>query len=127
MRLLKLIIFISLITVVALAYVHQQVELVKLSYSIDCKEKKMKDILDRREGLGYNIDNLESPGRLEQVLTSRSIDVSFPRKSYVMKLAKNMTAGHAVERIRSAGIERFNIFGFLDFLSPKAEAQTKEK
>ena len=59
---------IGFITLVALVYVHQQIELIKLSYAIECKEKKLKEILDHNEGLGYNIENLEDPARLEQIL-----------------------------------------------------------
>ena len=55
MRLFKSIIPISFVTALALLYVHQQVELVKLSYAIEYKEKKVKDMLDRKGGLGYNI------------------------------------------------------------------------
>ena len=70
MKLFKCIISIGIITLAALAYVHQQVESVKLSYEIDCKEKVLKTIIDRREILRYNISNLESPSRLEKVLSS---------------------------------------------------------
>ena len=68
MRPFKSLIMISFLTLVALIYVHQQVELLKLSYAIDYKEKKLKDILDRKEVLGYNISNLEDPSRLEGIL-----------------------------------------------------------
>ena len=120
--------FIAFAMIAALVYVHQQVELVKLSYVIDCKEKKLKDILDRREGLGYNIDNLESPLRLEQVLLSRKIDVAFPRKGNVVTVAKLASGARQEERLRAAGVEKkINLLGFLDFINPRAEAQARER
>ncbi len=128
MRILRTIMFIAFAMIAALVYVHQQVELVKLSYVIDCKEKKLKDILDRREGLGYNIDNLESPLRLEQVLLSRKIDVAFPRKGNVVTVAKLASGARQEERLRAAGVEKkINLLGFLDFINPRAEAQARER
>ncbi len=127
MRLFRSIASITVLTLVALVYVHQQVELVKLSYSIETKEKKLKDMLDHKERLDYNINNLEDPSRLEKILMSKNIDVGFPGKYNVVKVAK-LTTRSAEDRLRSSGIDKkFNLFGIADFLSPRAEAQAKER
>ena len=127
MRLFRSIASIAVLTLVALVYVHQQVELVKLSYSIEAKEKKLKDMLDHKERLDYNINNLEDPSRLEKILMSKNIDVAFPGKYNVVKVAK-LTDRSAEDRLRSSGIDKkFNVFGIADFLSPRAEAQAKER
>ncbi|MFH0763774.1 MAG: hypothetical protein V1927_02065 [Candidatus Omnitrophota bacterium] len=128
MKLLKSLTLISVVTMVALIYVHQQVELVKLSYSIEHKEKKVKDMLDRRERLGYNINNLEAPYRLEQALLSGNVDIAFPMRANVVKIAGLRHNPRNDERIRSSGLERkFNLFGIIEFLSPRAEAQARER
>lgn len=128
MRFFRTLIFVALAAVTALVYVHQQVELVKLSYAIECKEKLLKDILDQRESLGYNIDNLESPFRLEQVLISKNIDVSFPKQGHIVSVAKLASRIRYEERMRSSFDEKkFNLFGFMDFFMPRAEAQAREK
>ena len=127
MKLFRSIASIAVLTLVALVYVHQQVELVKLSYSIDAKEKKLKDMLDHKERLDYNINNLEDPSRLEKILMSKNIDVAFPGKYNVVKVAK-LTDRSTEDRLRSSGIDKkFNVLGIADFLSPRAEAQTKER
>ena len=127
MRLFRSIASIAVVTIAALVYVHQQVELVKLSYSIESKEKKLKDMLDHKERLDYNINNLEDPARLEKILMSKNIDVAFPGKYNVVKVAK-LTDRSAEDRLRSSGIDKkFNVFGIADFLSPRAEAQAKER
>jgi len=127
MRVFRTVAFIAFVTLVSLVYVHQQVELVKLSYVIGCKEKKLKDMLDHNEGLGYNIENLEDPSRLEEVLLSKNIDIAFPRPNNVVRAAKADTKGFA-EILRPIGIDRpFNIFGILEIFSPRAEAQTKDR
>ena len=100
MRLFRSIASIAVVTIAALVYVHQQVELVKLSYSIESKEKKLKDMLDHKERLDYNINNLEDPARLEKILMSKNIDVVFPGKYNVVKVVK-VTTGSAEDRLRS--------------------------
>jgi hypothetical protein len=113
-------------TVASLIYVHQQVELVKLSYSIEKKEKKLNEMLDRNDQLSYNIKNLESPSRLERVLVSKNINVTFPKRGHVLNMAKPVIVYRAQD-IRQVGLKRkVNIFGFLDFFTSRAEAQAKE-
>ena len=127
MRLFRSIASIAVLTLVARVYVHQQVELVKLSYSIETKEKKLKDMLDHKERLDYNINNLEDPSRLEKILMSKNINVAFPGKYNVVKVAKAADRS-AEDRLRSSSIDKkFNVFGIADFLSPRAEAQAKER
>ena len=126
MRLFKSIASIMAVTLVALVYVHQQVELVKLSYSIETKEKNLKVLLDHKDRLDYTINNLEAPSRLEKILISKNIDVAFPGRYNVVKVAK-AAPGSSEERLRASGIDRkFNMFGIVDFLSPRAEAQVRE-
>jgi len=118
----------AVLTIAALVYVHQQIELVKLSYEIDCREKVYKEALDRRDILRYNISNLESPSRLENVLISKKVTVSYPKSGQVVILSKaaSLTAGLPVLGI-SALEERTPIFRFFDFLTGRAEAHAREK
>jgi len=126
MRFAKSLIPVIIFTVASLAYVHQQVELVKMSYHIEKKEKALNEILDRNDQLSYNIQNLESPARLERILVSKNINITFPRKGHVLKMAKPVIVYRAQD-IRQVGLERkVNIFGFLDFFVSRAEAQAKE-
>ncbi len=127
MRLFKYIIFLGIVTLTALVYVHQQVELVKLSYEIDCKEKKLKEMLDRKGILRYNISNLESPSRLEKVLLERKVSVSYPKKGHVIRLARNPS--YVPNRsLRVSGLEeRAGIFKLFDFLGGRPEVHAREK
>ena len=129
MRLLRSILPIAIFTVASLMYVHQQVELVKLSYHIEKKEKKLSEVLDQREQLSYNIKNLEAPSRLESALLAKNIDITFPKKGNVIKMARPYVLNQkGFSELRSIGLEkRFNMFGFLEFLTPKAEAHQAEE
>ena len=127
MRLFKYIILLGIVTLTALVYVHQQVELVKLSYEIDCKEKKLKETLDRKGILRYNISNLESPSRLEKVLLARKISVSYPKKGQVIRLARS-SSYVPNGSLRISGLEeRAGIFKLFDFLGGRPDAQAREK
>jgi len=128
MRLLKFIFSTIIVTSIALLYVHQQVELVKVSYDISSKEVRLERMLDRKESLGYNVKTLESPSRLEQVLLAKKIDVAFPKRGHVV-MAVNPVALPAIrESLRSASLERPNIFfGILEFLGLAKEVQAKER
>jgi len=127
-RLFRHIILLGIVTLTALVYVHQQVELVKLSYGIDCKEKKLKEMLDRKGILRYNISNLESPSRLEKVLLARRVSVSYPKKGQVIKLARRSPSYAPSGPLRVSGLEeRAGIFKLFDFLGVGSDAHAREK
>jgi hypothetical protein len=128
MRLFRHITLLGIVTIAALIYVHQQVELVKLSYTIDCKEKKLKEMLDRKGVLRYNISNLESPSRLEKVLLARKVSVSYPKKGQVIRLARNSSYVPNGQLLKVSGLEeRAGIFKLFDFLGGRPDAQAREK
>jgi len=128
MRVLRTAASIAFITAMALIYVHQQVELVKVSYGIECRERKLKDMLDRQEALGYTINNLQDPSRMEKVLLSRNIDVAFPKRANVVTAGGLNSHMEAEDRLRSASVEKkVNLLGFFDFLSQSKEAQARER
>jgi len=118
----------GVITFTALVYVHQQVELVKLSYEIDCKEKKLKEMLDRKGILKYNISNLESPSRLEMALLEKKVSVSYPKRARVIKLARNPSYAENGKFLRVSGLEeRAGMFKLFDFLGGRIASSVREK
>lgn len=113
---------------IALVYVHQQIELVKLSYVIDYKERKLEYILDHKDNLEYNINDLEAPSRLEKSLVSRKIDVFFPKKGQIVKVVKIAPANIRKASLGTVGIERkVNRFGIFEFFGLSREAQAEER
>ena len=122
MRAFRVTMMVATVTIMALLYVHQQVELVKLSYVIECKEKTLKDILDRNEGLGYNIDNLEAPNRLEEALLAKRVEVAFPKRGHVVQLASSKYTGNR-RAYKLKVPKKPDIFAMLDSFISKAEAQ----
>lgn len=128
MRMFRYAVSIVVLTVACLVYVHQQVELVKLGYEIDCKDKKVKEMLDRRDILRYNISNLESPSRLESALSSRKVMVSYPKKGQVIILSKAPLYPRALPILGVSNLEQKTpIFKFIDFIAGRAQAQARAK
>jgi hypothetical protein len=128
MRLLRYIISVAILTTAAIMYVHEQIELVKLGYEIDCKDRKIKEMLDQRDILMYNISNLESPSRLESALMSKKVAVSYPKRAHVILLSKTPVYTGSLPVLNVSGLdERMPIFRFFDFLVGRAEAHAREK
>lgn len=125
MKVIRKVVSIGLVTLLALAYVHQHVELVKMSYVIQYNEKRVAKLIDRNERLGYNIANLEDPSRLEEILRGQKIDIAMPRKGQIVNVSQ--ISGEA-ESSHSNEAIGWKIPGrFLEFLGLRAEAQAKEK
>ena len=128
MKLFRYIVSVTVLTAAALLYVHQQIEMVKLGYEIDCKEKTAKEMLDRRDILRYNISSLESPSRLENTLLSKKVAVSYPKRGQVIVLSKAPSYYRSLPILGISGLEdRTPIFRFFDFLTGRAEAHAREK
>jgi hypothetical protein len=128
MKIFKPLALLIFVTILSLVYVHQQIELVKLSYAMNIKEKRFKDMLDYKDTIGYNIKNLESPSRLQSILVAKNIDITFPKVSQIVPARERALRFAQVRRVRSVGTERrFDLFGIFDFFSPRAEAQANER
>ena len=128
MRIFRYIISTTILTTAALVCVHQQIELVKLGYEIDCKDKAVKELLDCRDILRYNISNLESPSRLENALLSKKVAVSFPKRGQIIMLSKAASYSKALPIFSISGLEeRMPVLRFFDLLTGRAEAQPREK
>lgn len=129
MRLFRHIALIGVLTLSALVYVHQQIELVKLSYEIDCREKKLKEMIDRKDILRYNISNLESPSRLENALSAKKVSVAYPKKGQIIMLSKTPSYVKTEKILGASGAleERAGIFKLFDFIGGRAEAHAREK
>ena len=81
-------IFAALITVLALGYVYQQVELLRINYSINCNKDNLAVLLDQHSALRYNVNHLQSPLYLEQRLSAREVSVEVPSRWYTIGLAE---------------------------------------
>lgn len=78
-----------LITTVALGYVYQQVELLRLNYSLNYNRGNLLVLLDRNSTLMYNVNTMQSPLYLEQKLNgARQESWEIPSRWYAISLAE---------------------------------------
>lgn len=89
MGLLKFLLIVILVTTVALGYVHQQVELLRINYAINYNKGDLLVLLDQNSTLMYNVNNLQSPLYLEKRLISREeVGWEVPSRWHTIGLAE---------------------------------------
>lgn len=75
------------ITGVSLLYVHQQVMLLKMSYSIQSNEKEFTTLLDRNRSLMYTITRMKSPVYLGEKFLATQKDFRVAERWQVIEAA----------------------------------------
>ena len=89
MNLPKFLLIAALITTVALGYVHQKVELLRINYAINQNQDNLLVLLDQNSTLMYNVNHLQSPLYLEQQLIGqKETNWEIPSRWYVVGLAE---------------------------------------
>ena len=86
MKIKNVIIYAVIATTICIAYVNQQVEIVKLSYKLREKEKKIALVIDRHRILLYNNTSLKAPQYLTGMLKMNSVDLKLPDTTAVTKV-----------------------------------------
>lgn len=76
-RFFKAITGIMLCAIFALFYVHQKVEVFKISFLINKHHQQISFLLDQHRSLVYNLSKLKSPKRVEDTLYVNEINLSY--------------------------------------------------
>ena len=121
MKLHRFFSFLLIITVISLLYVQMQVEIVKLAYEGRAKESRLKDLLDDRSLLVYNINNLESANNLGQKFLCSQDDLQFADRSQIASL--KLPAKGNVTLAQSSSNTNF----FINLFSLRSQAEATEK
>jgi hypothetical protein len=88
MNLGKFLMVTSIIVLIALGYIYQQVELVKVSYQINRHEQVLVQLIDQNKILRYNVSYLKAAPHLEKRLMARQVKLSMPQTQAVVHLAE---------------------------------------
>jgi hypothetical protein len=91
MKLPKFLLVAILVTSVALGYVHQQVELLRINYAINHNEDDLAVLLDQNSTLRYNVSSLQSPLYLEEALSAQEVNLEIPSGWYTIASAQAHT------------------------------------
>ena len=120
MRLRKFVFTGIIITILAVFYVHQRVEIVKAGYGLQKNRKYLSYLVDQNSKLMYNLTKLESPRSLLTSLNGEEIEFASHRirqgDSYLLTLADSHNSD------ASEGM----IGRFLDLFTSSAEARSRE-
>jgi hypothetical protein len=124
MKLNRFFIILLLVTVICLLYVQMQVEIVKLAYEGRAKESRLKELLDTKSLLVYNINNLESVNNLGQKFLCSQKDLQFADRTQIasLKLTSSPSINLAKSKKKNTGLLA-NLFN----LKSQAEATEKIK
>jgi hypothetical protein len=78
MQLKNIVVYAVIITGFCLGYVQQQVTVIKLSYILRDKEKKVSELIDRNKILSYNNMSLMAPEYLSGMLKYYEMNMGLP-------------------------------------------------
>ncbi len=87
---------VALVTGASLFYVSQEVEAVKVGYTIRKQEQTKVQYLDRARALKYNIARLKAPNNLERRLTAQRIVLQSPKSWQTLVIAPKSGAGPGI-------------------------------
>ena len=76
-----------LVTAAALFYVSQEIEAVKIGYTIRKQEETKTQYIDRARALKYNIARLKAPNNLERRLMAQRIVLQSPKSWQTLVIA----------------------------------------
>jgi hypothetical protein len=104
----------GLVTLIALLYVKQQLEVVTISYDITSCEQQLGKLLDQHKSLKYNVLALKSIEDLENKLRTHNVVLAFTQPEQVIRVAALAPPQYPKREISFAQIPRgiSNIFSF---------------
>ncbi|MCK4994220.1 MAG: hypothetical protein KAS13_04140 [Candidatus Omnitrophica bacterium] len=118
MRLKNILVLAIISTCVCLGYVKQQIEVVKLSYSLRDKEKRLSDLIDHNRVLLYNNTSLKAPQYLAGMIEQNELKLCFTDAASVAKVR--------VKRGQPTQLAKSTVSSWktrlLDVFVPKAQA-----
>jgi len=114
---------VMLCSILALFYVHQEIEITKTSFLVNEHRHQVSFLLDQYRSLVYNLSRLESPGRIENALSLDEIALHMPRFMGIKGF--NAVEPAFDQEPAEPGSKSFLAFLF-DRFSTKAEAKDSE-
>ena len=117
----KVLIIIFIVSIFALSYVHQEIEILKTSFAIDKHRHQLSLLLDQHRSLVYNLSRLESPKRIEDTLSRCEITLCMPKIENIRR-AERVSLVYANEEKEENDKMSF-LASILDRFTAKAEAK----
>ena len=81
----KTILGVSLTVVFLLLYVHEQVALLQVSYTLEDKSEKLVRLSEEYRNLKFELDQLKAPRLLEEKIKEMQLNLTLPNEVRVLK------------------------------------------
>jgi len=117
----KGVVFIFVVTFIALAYVNQQVLVYQMGLKVKENHQIYSKLVDHNRILVYNVLNLKSPASLETRLLASKVELNIPRKWQVVKLEKSPA------KLVTKDVKKSGLFANLFINAREAEASPNER
>ncbi len=108
------------VTFFAVGYVHQQIEIVKVGYSLQKDRAYLSSLVDQNSKLMYNLSRLESPKNLLKSLGDKEIRFATRR---IDREGSYQIAQVDIDRVE---VKESIVGKFMDLFSPNAEARQRK-
>ncbi len=111
---------VGMVTAAALFYVSQEVEAVKVGYTIRKQEETKTQYLDRARALKYNIARLKAPNNMERRLSAQRIVLQSPKSWQTLVITSKPAAQPGLAQ---SLMQRSPLFNRLMVGTARAEAK----
>ena len=115
----KSIIFIFILTIIALVYVNQQALIYQMGLRLKENSEIYSKLVDRNRILVYNVLNLKSPVSLETKLLAKRVELGMPQKWQVVKIDDSAV------KFANKDVKKRGLFANLFVMGREAEASPK--
>ena len=101
MKSFRIIFLIALITFISLGYVHSEIEIIKLGYTVKSNHVKLTKLIDQNRILMYNVSSLKSPSYLEKALIAYNKSVELCKETGGTEGFPYQDAIAAIQRLKT--------------------------
>ncbi len=117
----------SFMTIMALIYIHMQMQIFDLAYQGSDKEKHMHELRDRNGLLTHQVLTLKSANHLGNQLLEKDGNLQFMANDHVLTLKGPAVLISQVSPLSMKGKGENSLWNFLSFLTPQeAKAWDRE-
>lgn len=113
----------SIVTMVLLLYVHERVEMFKLSYKIYEKSEQLSKRAEQYRLLKFEVTQLRSPQSLERRLEAMSLPFMLPKEIKVLRVPTPVVQAREPLPVH---VQTQNLFHFLGQWVQVAQARTDQ-
>ena len=112
-----------LVTFALLMYVHQQISIFQVSYSIQRKEREAAKLSEEYKMAKFRLDRLRSPHVLNQRMKEMSLDLTTPTEQEVIRILKPKIAPQETKVSWPDPVQFLSTFHFMK----EAQAKTSSR